>query len=221
VKSLRTTHPASPFSVIVNVHSASVRSPSGVGLSWKLMLSLQGHTAVETCWYFQLAEHCTCEDGSTSVKSRVVLNLDESGHVLPGRPVSRPIKWTFMVGMDQDSVVRVARRGTDKTGRARESERKVDWSIMMIYYCRWLCRNCEMMWMLRMNTRKQGICSGLISWSQSIVWSWVYPLSVRAYFQQSAAGTLKSWRSRYIQLQTMVTILARIPPLHYRKDKKQ
>jgi len=110
--------------VIVNVHSASEKAPASE--SWKLISSLQGQTAVETSWYFQLAEHWTSEDGSTSVKSSVVLNLRFSGQVLPGMPVSRPIKWTSMLGMDHDSVARVARRGTDRAGRAKVMDRTIE-----------------------------------------------------------------------------------------------
>lgn len=118
------TYVSSHFFVIVNVHSASEKAPASD--SWKLMSSLQGQTAVDTSWYFQFAEHWTSEDDSTSVKSRVVLNLRFSGQVLPGIPVSRPIKWTSMVGMDHDSVARVARRGADKAGRAKVMDRRID-----------------------------------------------------------------------------------------------
>jgi hypothetical protein len=112
---------------MVNVHCASVNEPDGSGLKWKLTLSsLHDHSEVEISWYFQLAEHCTSEDGSVRVKSSVVLNLRSSGHVFPGMPVSRPIKCTFMVGIDHDCMSRVARRGTDSAGRARERESNVD-----------------------------------------------------------------------------------------------
>jgi hypothetical protein len=47
----------------------------------------------------------------------VVLNFRSSGQVLPGMPVSRPIKWTSMVGMDHDSVLRAV-RGAERAGMA-------------------------------------------------------------------------------------------------------
>lgn len=122
----RMTYLSSLCSVMVKVHCASVNAPDGVGLSLKLTVSLQGQAAVEISWYFQLAEHCTSDDGSVSVKSRVVLNLRSSGHVFPGMPVSLPIRCTFMVGMDHDSVVRVARRGIERAGRASERESSAD-----------------------------------------------------------------------------------------------
>jgi hypothetical protein len=45
--------------VIVKVHDASASTPAGVGLKWKLtpVASPQAHSAVETSWYFQFAEH--------------------------------------------------------------------------------------------------------------------------------------------------------------------
>lgn len=55
-----------------------------------------------------------------SAKSSVVLNLRSSGQVLPGIPVSRPMRWTSMVGMDHDSVSRAA-SGAERAGSARES----------------------------------------------------------------------------------------------------
>jgi hypothetical protein len=113
--------------VIVNVHAASDRVPAGVGLKWKLtpVASPQAHSAVDTSWYFQFAEHWTSADGVLSVKSSVVLNLRSSGHVFPGMPVSRPMRCTFMVGMDHDSVLREV-RGAARAGRAKARERSVD-----------------------------------------------------------------------------------------------
>lgn len=64
--------------------------------------------------------------GRVSVKSSVVLNLLLSGQVFPGRPVSRPMKWTSIVGIAHDCVARGDKvlRGADRAGRAkRESVR--------------------------------------------------------------------------------------------------
>lgn len=69
------------------------------------------------------------EDGRVRAKSSVVLNLRFSGHVLPGMPVSRPIRCTAMVGMDHDSVLRVV-RGAESAGRARERETRAGTSMV-------------------------------------------------------------------------------------------
>jgi hypothetical protein len=53
-----------------------------------------------------------------------------SGHVLPGIPVSRPMRCTSMVGMDHDSVLRTV-RGAARADRTRESERAV-WTSMLM-----------------------------------------------------------------------------------------
>jgi hypothetical protein len=72
------------------------------------------------------------EDGVLSVKASVVLNLRSSGHVLPGMPVSRPMKCTAMVGIDHVSVLRAV-RGAERAGRARE--RRVGRSILVSSRC--------------------------------------------------------------------------------------
>jgi hypothetical protein len=69
-----------------------------------------------------------------TVKSSVVLNLRSSGQVLPGIPVSRPMKCTSMVGMDHVSVARGvigATKGADRAGTASVAqESKVLKSIL-------------------------------------------------------------------------------------------
>lgn len=85
------------------------------------------------------------EDGSVRAKSSVVLNLRSSGQVLPGMPVSRPMRWTSMVGMDHDSVLRAV-RGADRAGRARERSvgrsmvgSDVSFEIDAVRYRGWRC----------------------------------------------------------------------------------
>lgn len=73
-----------------------------------------------------------------SAKSSVVLNFRSSGQVLPGMPVSRPIKWTSMVGMDQDSVLRVV-RGAESAGRAMPTD-KTDGRCMLTVIGPLACR---------------------------------------------------------------------------------
>lgn len=105
---------------MVNVQDASYIAPSGLGPRWKLtpVPSPHGHSAVETSWYFQFAEHLTSEDGKVSVKSSVVLNFLLSGHWFPGMPVSRPMKCTSIVGTSHVSVLRET-RGAARAGSTK------------------------------------------------------------------------------------------------------
>lgn len=93
--------------------AASVNIPALVGLSWNSTPSA-AHAigVVGTSFSFQDPEQATSPEGSDTVKSSVELNFEDSGHVFPGRPVSRPMKCTSIcgIGHDSDRVVRGAER---------------------------------------------------------------------------------------------------------------